>query len=319
MTSITLKAPAKVNLYLKVLKKRDDGFHDILTLFERIDLNDIITIRKTRASGITVTSDRFIVRDPRDNLVYKAADALMRSCRVREGAAIHIRKYIPIGSGLGGGSSDAAAVLKGINELFSLEVSRARLMRIGGALGSDVNFFLMDCPFAIGKGKGDRLERLTITRKFWHIVVFPHFKLATKDVYAAFDASTSTLNKGKTLSYYAGRGLFPRRRVDLALTKRVSDATITSSRMFGQRAGRLMSILHNDLQQVVVARKKTVASLIQRLATSSGHTAIISGSGPSVFCLFAQRKEVIRAKERFVRNLAAHDKARWRIFVAGTL
>ena len=119
MNSIKISAPAKVNLFLKVLNKRKDGYHNILTLFERISLADVITISK-RPSGIALTSDKFITRNPKDNLAYKAAELILKKGRIKSGVKIHIKKNIPIAAGLGGGSSDAASVLMGLNDLFGI-------------------------------------------------------------------------------------------------------------------------------------------------------------------------------------------------------
>ena len=131
MRSITLTAPAKVNLFLKVLNRRKDGYHNILTLFERISLSDKITISKI-PSGIIVTSDKFITSNPKDNLAYKAAESIIGCGGLKgeyEGVRIRVRKVIPIAAGLGGGSSDAAAVLVGHNVPSHLKGDRRVIAR----------------------------------------------------------------------------------------------------------------------------------------------------------------------------------------------
>ncbi|MFC1590370.1 4-(cytidine 5'-diphospho)-2-C-methyl-D-erythritol kinase [Candidatus Omnitrophota bacterium] len=292
MNSITLKAPAKVNLFLKVLKKRRDGFHEILTLFERIGLFDIIKIKRLKKKGIRVTSDKYIVRNTRANLAYKAARILMDHCGVDEGLHIHIKKNIPIGSGLGGGSSDAAAVFKGVNTLLGLRVSGAALLKLSRQIGSDIGFFTIDRRFAIGKGKGDTLRSINIYRKLWHLLIVPDFKCPTKDIYNA---------------------------LDLTLTKHTAGVKINCFKKLKAGTGGLIDMLHNDLQRSVIEKRQKVGRIIERLASSCGCKAIISGSGPSVFCLFGNRKEAIRARDRFLGCLPARRTMKgWRIFVVST-
>ncbi|MDP2912928.1 MAG: 4-(cytidine 5'-diphospho)-2-C-methyl-D-erythritol kinase, partial [Candidatus Omnitrophota bacterium] len=154
MASITIKAPAKINLFLKILNKRKDSYHNILTLFERISLTDEVQISKIR-KGIEVFSDRFITRDPRDNLAFKAAQLIMSKKRLKAGVRIFIKKRIPVAAGMGGGSSDAASALVGINRLFKLRFGEKELARLAGQLGADCPFFISNKPFAIGRSRGD--------------------------------------------------------------------------------------------------------------------------------------------------------------------
>ena len=286
MNSITLAAPAKVNLFLKVLNKRKDSYHNILTLFERISLADTVTISKV-PRGISVFSDRPITARPADNIAYKAAELILKRAGVKEGVMIRIKKRIPIAAGLGGGSSDAAAVLSGINRLFGLDINKGRLMRLGAELGADVPFFLFNAPFAIGKSRGDRLEALNIGRKFWHILVYPGFKVATKDVYRAFD---------------------------FALTRKYGDDKMA----FPKDWDRLGDLIHNDLGAVVVRKRPVIGKVIKCLVSSLDKKTIVSGSGPSVFCLYRTRKEAIRARRRLSRSVPAASRKGWQVFIVGT-
>src|SRR3990167_5476608 len=161
MSSIEIDAPAKVNLYLKVLNKRKDSYHNILTVFERITLSDKIRISKIpNYKGIVVTSDRFITKNPKDNLAYKAAELILRYKRINNGVGIAITKRIPVAAGLAGGSSDAAGVLVGINKLFNLKLTTKKMLTLGVSLGADVPFFILKAPFAIGRSKGERLKKM---------------------------------------------------------------------------------------------------------------------------------------------------------------
>jgi 4-diphosphocytidyl-2C-methyl-D-erythritol kinase len=377
MTSITLDAPAKVNLFLKVLGKRKDSYHNILTVFEKISLADTIRISKI-PSGIEVSSDRFITRSPEDNIAYRAARMLIRKKRLKCGVRIQIIKRIPVAAGLGGGSSDAAAVLLGINRLFRLNLTKRALLGLGAALGADVPFFLLEKPFAIGRSKGERLEAIDSRKRYWHLIANPGFKVSTKDIYNAFDAATSL-------------GINPeqRRRVDrsgFALTRPASgvkmklsglkvgasirllaESSDLSSEAFNLSSlnakgeaenhamprptpmqpahsspplkvrgflrrriksllkdgladiGALESMLSNDLEEIVVYRNRTVGVMIRRLAGLLGRKAIVSGSGPSVFCLCSTGKEARRARKAFLSGLPGRGKRTgWQVFVART-
>ncbi|MBI5144403.1 MAG: 4-(cytidine 5'-diphospho)-2-C-methyl-D-erythritol kinase, partial [Candidatus Omnitrophica bacterium] len=270
MTSIELKAHAKVNLFLKVLNKRSDSYHNILTIFERISLCDKVKISKI-PEGIVVSSDRFITRHPKDNLAYKAARAILNNKRFNGGVKIRIRKIIPIGGGLGGGSSDAAAVLVGIDRLFNLKLKKKALMKLGGRLGADVPFFLSDAPFAIGRSRGDRLEVIPSKKRFWHLLVYPGFELSTKEVYEAFD-----------------------RHLPKGLTRKRDGVKIPFSLASSTDFDAVESMLYNDLEDTARSKKDIIDYIIKRLALRLGKKAILSGSGPSLFCLYRTRKEAVK-------------------------
>ena len=159
---LRLHAPAKLNLYLRILGRRPDGYHELETLFERIDLADELTF-KPQARGITMTCDDPTLACGASNLVTKAAHLLQQTCNVSQGAAIHLAKRIPIAAGLGGGSSDAAATLIGLNRLWALRLSAQRLRQLAGPLGADVPFFLERGPFAAAKPL--KKSSLTVSRR----------------------------------------------------------------------------------------------------------------------------------------------------------
>jgi 4-diphosphocytidyl-2-C-methyl-D-erythritol kinase len=290
MESITLSAPAKVNLMLKVLGRRADGYHDILTLFERISLSDTVTITKTRG-GIDIVSDRPITARPEDNIAYKAAAAALGYAGSDKGVKIEIKKRIPIAAGLGGGSSDAAAVLSGINRLFSLNMDNRALRRLGAGLGADVPFFLLGRPFALGRGIGERLRVVMPRFKLWHLIIYPGFKVATKGVYEAFDS------------------LKPK-----CLTMKNTGVRINSLKHWGD----MEPLLCNDLEEIAAGRIPVIGKIIKCLASSLGKKAIVSGSGPSVFCLYRTGKEARKAKDRLFRCVPEAARRRWQVFVVGT-
>lgn len=288
MNSITLTAPAKVNLFLKVLNKRSDAYHNIFTLFERVSLADKIKITKI-PKGIVVSSDVFITANPKLNLVYKAAELILKYKKARSGVKIKISKKIPIAAGLGGGSSDAAATLAGINRLFGMKLGQAKLVSLGRQLGADVPFFVLDTAFAFGRSRGDKLEAAKPGLTLWHLIINPGFKVAAKDVYEAFDLTTN--------------------RTDAKIHNRTKIFTDLNA---------LESMLHNDLEDIVVAKKDGVGNIIKRLASSLGKKAILSGSGPSVFCLYGTRKEAVAAKKRLLASVPPAEREGWQVVVART-
>ena len=288
MNSIELTAPAKVNLVLKVLNKRKDSYHNLLTLFERISLADRIKISRID-KGIIVACDRPVTARSRDNIAYKAAELILRAAKANAGVRIYIKKRIPIAAGLGGGSSDAAAVLIGINKLFRLNLSKGRLAHMAAKLGADVPFFIFDAPFAIGRGIGDRLEKTGLNTKLYHIIIYPGFKMAAKDVYREFDASKRLTNSphGAKITLPKGRNGFE-------------------------------GLLHNDLETIVTAKRPVVGKVMRCLASSLGRKALVSGSGPSVFCLCRTGKEAIKARNKLLNNVSKRSRKRWQVFVAWT-
>ncbi|MFA4981598.1 MAG: 4-(cytidine 5'-diphospho)-2-C-methyl-D-erythritol kinase [Candidatus Omnitrophota bacterium] len=310
MTSIELTAPAKVNLVLKILGKRKDSYHNIYTLFEKISLCDRIRITKIR-EGIIVSSDRFITRSPKDNLVYKAAKLFLGRHKLKYGVKIDIKKKIPIAGGLGGGSSDAASVLMGMDRLFGLKIGRAGLLSLAARLGSDVPFFILDVPFAVGRGRGERLEKADVRKRLWHLIIYPGFKVSTKDVYEAFDAHQEALVPRR------GSGSRPEHLPKALTTRHCGDRIIRQS-AGSMDFGEIESMLYNDLEETVIAKKETIGKVIERLASSLNKKAIVSGSGPSVFCLYRDGKEALAAKRRLLGSLPAPERASWQVFVAKT-
>lgn len=309
MKSITLTAPAKVNIFLKILNKRKDGYHNILTLFERISLADKITISKM-PRGIVMSSDKFITDDPKDNLVYKAAELILKykemdrgliraekggEIREKKGVRIRVEKRIPIAAGLGGGSSDAASVLVGMNRLFDMGLKEDELAALGRKIGADVPFFIMDTPFAIGTGRGDELKKADIAARPWHLIINPGFRLPTKDIYEAYDKAGL---KGLTM-----------KGADVRIHRSLSGSVNFKS---------LEQVLYNDLGLIAIAKKRVLGSIVERLAYHLGKKAIVSGSGPSVFCLYRTGKEAGKAKEKLFRNVPAQERKLWQVFIART-
>lgn len=293
MQTLTLKSPAKLNLYLNVLRKRPDGYHEIETLFERISIFDDITLRK-RKDGITLSSsDKTLPTDER-NLAFKAAMLLKKKFNVKDGVSIYIRKRIPIGAGLGGGSSNGATVLKGLNSLWRLGLSKPQLMRLGKNLGADVPFFLMDTPMALGYGIGENLKPLPkLRRPLWHLVVNPGVFVSTKKAY---------------------------KWADLALTRKKGGAKILASVLSrclavgGQEGSSLDRLLYNSLESAVLPAYKEIAVIKDKLKMLGARAVLMSGSGSTAFAVCENEKEAKALGGVFSR----FKKRNWQVFVART-
>ncbi len=181
-SKIELLSPAKINLYLNIVGKYPGGYHRIESIAERVSLCDRLSIQVNRKPAINITSSNRRL-ETEENLSYRAARLMKRKFRLPFGFDIYLEKNIPVGSGLGGGSSNAAFTILGIKQLFSLQVCRSELEKIGRSLGSDVNFFLSDSRYAYLSGRGERVEPLPSKVKLNHIIIWPGIFVSTKKVY----------------------------------------------------------------------------------------------------------------------------------------
>jgi len=297
--SLLCHCPAKLNLFLDVLNKRPDGFHNILTLFERISLADTIRLTEINNDEIVVTSsgEDFLPCD-QGNLVYQAADLLRRSQGIKKGVKIELKKEIPVGAGLGGGSSDAASTLMGINKLFSLKLSKGTLVSYANRLGSDVAFFVLNKRFAIGKERGGELTPVAIPNNliFWHILFVLPIKIMTKDVYGLWDK----LRKGKK---------------SLKLTKKPHDVNILISYLKRNDVSSLNRNIYNQLSETVMNSYGLVSELKADLLKSGLKNVHMSGSGPTLFMTFKKQKEAQAAFEDMTHRFSH----RCRVILTSTL
>src|SRR4051812_28052544 len=183
---LTLQAPAKVNLTLEVLGRRPDGYHDVCSVVQAISLADELTFAP--AANITLRCSQPELQGP-GNLACRAADLLRRATGVRDGAALTLTKRVPVAAGLGGGSSDAAAALRGLNTLWRLRLAEERLADLAAQLGSDVPFFLQPGGCALVEGRGERLTPLPALPTQWLVLVKPPVGISAAAAYGALDRS----------------------------------------------------------------------------------------------------------------------------------
>lgn len=268
-----IRAPAKVNLSLRVVGKRRDGYHLLDTVMVPVGLYDEIRITrpKSRTAGkgvLKVTCNHPLVPSGRENLAYQAASLLLTKKGVLDPVHIHIRKRIPVGGGLGGGSSDAAATLQGLNRLFHLGLQSRELLSLAASLGADVPFFIRARPVR-ARGIGELLRPLPGFPRLWLIILYPGFPLSTRWVYQHLRFSK--------------------------LTKDIENTRINFPLRDPEEVRRL---LVNDLEKVAMRRYPRIAFLKERLFQEGAAGALMSGSGSSVFGIFSSAQ---RAREAFRR------------------
>lgn len=285
-------SPAKLNLYLEILDKRPDGYHNIITLFERVSLADEILIRESEGDSITLESDSQDIPLDRRNLVYKAAAILRDGVGIRKGVSFQIKKRIPAGAGLGGGSSNAAAALIGLNWLWRLGLSRKKLWEYAAKLGSDVAFFISDASFAWGSSRGEKIQPLRrLNKKLWHIILVPDVTVSTQKIYQEFDRNADIRVCRPADRDYGGR------------TRRISQ----------KGHFRIDKILFNRLEETTFKRYPMVKKLKEELIMQGLSHTLMSGSGGSVFGIVRSRKEGLRIAEHF------HHRKGVKTFVVKTM
>jgi len=262
MQTLTLKAPAKVNYRLDVLRRRPDGYHDLRMIMQRFDLCDEIELTLTATPGIRVTCGKDGVPDGPGNIAWRAAEALLALAGREIGVDIRITKRIPVAAGLGGGSSDGATVLMGLNQLLGLELPDARLMEIGVKLGADVPFFIFKRT-ALAEGIGERLTAIDDIPQVWLTVVNPNVPVSTAWAYQ-----------------------------NLQLTNRNDDFRIPR---FYSSIEDICAILGNDLEAVTMQRYPVISEIKESLRSLGAAGVLMSGSGPTVFGIFGQEADARKA------------------------
>ncbi len=290
MTSVTLKSPAKLNLYLKVIGKRADGFHELVTLFERIDLHDILRFQNNASGKIRIVCRHPQVPKGPKNLVYQVAQRLRKDFGLAQGVTVTIQKRIPIAAGLAGGSSNAATTLLGLNRLWGLGLSQQKLIEYANQLGSDITFFLHDCRWALGQGRGEKITPLRISARCSQILVVPKIPMLSRDVFGALNlpVTLSADPTGTASSKPLRSRPDPR---NLKLTKKESNVNILSHFLQANDFERVGKCLHNDLEVPILKLRPELAQVKRRLQELNPCGTSFSGSGPSVFSVVKNLRE----------------------------
>ena len=273
MRSVRVPAFAKVNLCLHVLAKRPDGFHELRTVFQAISLHDTLTISWMRRPGIVIETDDPALPTGRENLVWRAVDALRREFGIRSGVGVELAKRIPVGRGLGGGSSDAAAALVGLLRLTRKKLPTARLVEIAASLGADVSFFLFGGR-ALGVSRGNEIYPLPDLPARAVVVVSPRdIAVSTREAYGWVSRRLTNRSPAHKLWSFCALCWSPQ-GADVA----------------------------NDFEAPVFQRHPRLARLKRRLLERGAVEAALAGSGSAVFGVFRSPAQARRAAQGFPRE-----------------
>ncbi len=262
MNSLTLSCPAKVNLYLKVVGRRPDGYHDLVTVMQPLTLADELVLSLTSAN-ISLDCNRPDLPVNNNNLAIRAAMAFQEATSQTFGVHLRLTKNIPVAAGLGGGSSDAAGVLRGLNRLRGQPLSSNRLHQVARSLGADVPFFLLSGS-ALGQGIGDKLSPLILPAD-WFVLLNPGFPVSTAWVYGNLQPPFAVPQKD--------------------FFDRLAQEHPTHW-------------LHNDLEAVTLTRYPELADLKRLILNEGALGTLMSGSGPTVFGIFKEKSVAVQAADR---------------------
>ncbi len=259
---ILVKAPAKVNLTLDVKYKRQDGYHELETVMHQVDLFDRLFLEVGGDQSIVINSNSQEIPHDYDNLVYKAAQTIMEKYGFKAGVNVFIEKNIPVEAGLAGGSSDAAAALYGINELFSLGASMEELLEMGATLGSDIPFCLYGAT-ALARGRGELLEAMPQGPELILVLVKPPFQVSTAEVYRSLDLDQINLHPN-----------------NLQFLGAWAECNLNA----------IAANMVNVLESVTINKYPELERIKKELVGMGALNAVMSGSGPTIMGLFADRE-----------------------------
>ena len=263
-TTVTLAARAKINLFLRVLSRSDDGFHGVETLLCLIDLADTLTAERREGRGATIEVEGADTGPPEQNLAVRAAERVLEATGNRFAVHLKLVKRIPIRAGLGGGSSDAAAALHLVNHLAGNAVPRHELLQFAAQVGSDVPFFFTGAPLALAWGRGERMIRLPPLPQSPALLVIPPVPIPTSEAYAWVDAAGATSARRGALA------------LDLDAVSRWGD--------IGRMAG-------NDFESPVFSRHGNIRAAFEALVSTRPLVCRMSGSGSTLFAIYRSSRD----------------------------
>ncbi|MDT8318848.1 MAG: 4-(cytidine 5'-diphospho)-2-C-methyl-D-erythritol kinase [bacterium] len=285
METVKLLSPAKVNLVLNVEGRRPDGYHDLDMVMAKISIYDEVSL-SLKPEGVSLSCDNSDVPSGSENIAWKAASVLIEAKRLETGVHIHIEKNIPMGGGLGGGSADAATVLKGLNSLTGDRATMGELMEIGLSLGADVPFFLFEGGAARAGGVGEVLSPIEDLPELWMVLINPGVHVQTAAIFG---------------------------RLNLGLTKNTKNHKIIR---FNRDICQVVSLLHNDLESVTFNIYPEVEKAKDLLYRHGAAGALMSGSGSTVFGIYSDKGAAQDSMAAIQNDLTAMG---WKSFLAGAL
>ncbi|MCG8606505.1 4-(cytidine 5'-diphospho)-2-C-methyl-D-erythritol kinase [bacterium] len=271
MHSIRLPSYAKINLGLRIIGRRADGFHEIETLLQQISLHDDIVLEDMETPQITFHCDSPGIPTGEDNICVKAAKLLSETGSVKRGISIRLNKRIPVGAGLGGGSSNGAVVLMGLNELWNLNLAEKDLLRLAAELGSDVPFFIRGGT-AIARGRGEILTSLTKGFDMPVLLIYPEIEISTKWAY---------------------------QQLNLSLTMKKKASTLMSFKDINFNNVDFNSLFYNEFENVVFNQYPLLRDIKDTVGEQQSVFASMSGSGSSIFGIFQKRRQAEQARALF--------------------
>lgn len=279
MNKITLKAYAKINLGLDVIRRMENGYHEVRMVMQSIDLYDKVNIYRNRTGNIKVSTNLSFLPTGPDNLVYKAAALLKDEFGIKDGVNLDLYKFIPVAAGMAGGSTDAAAVLKGMNTMFNLGLSDEELMARGAKLGADIPYCIMGGT-ALAEGIGEILTPLMPCPKCYVVIGKPPISVSTKFVYEHLVLDENTVHPD----------------IDGIIEN------ITNGNIYG-----VADRISNVLETVTETEYPIISSIKKKMISMGALNSIMSGSGPTVFGIFDNEEKAIECKEalkkeRLTRN-----------------
>lgn len=270
MDKLELKALAKINLGLDVLGRRENGYHDVRMVMQTIYLYDHVTLEKTREPGIHLETNLSYLPVDENNIAYKASKLLMEEFQIQEGMKIKLRKFIPVSAGMAGGSTNAAAVLFGMNRMFELGLSEQQLKDRGVTLGADVPYCIMRGT-VLAEGIGEILMPLSPMPKCYVLIAKPGISVSTKTVYEKFDALTEVAHPD----------------ID-GLIRGLDEGNLH----------KVASSMGNVLEGVTIGEYPVIEEIKRTMKQEGALNAMMSGSGPTVFGIFEDRKTAKRAYDK---------------------
>ena len=272
MNEYRIKAYAKINLGLDVVRRLENGYHEVKMVMQTVGIYDVLDFERTDG-GIVITTDSGELPTDENNLIYKAAKLMMETYPISGGVKIHLEKHIPIAAGMAGGSTDAAAVLKGLNALLQTGLSVRQMCRLGEQLGSDIPFCLIGGT-CLATGRGEKIRRIEAMPEGYLVLVKPDFGISTPWAYAHFDPQAV------------------QRRPDVEAMRRAI------------RSGRLSAVgdeMVNLLEPAALSEYPILSTIKEELRRQGAAGVLMSGSGPTVYGLF-ERPEAAEAAAAVCRE-----------------
>ena len=268
MNEYQMKAYAKINLGLDVVRRLENGYHEVKMVMQTVGIYDVLSFERM-GEGIIVTTDSGELPTNEDNLIYKAAKLMMETYGIQEGVRIHLEKHIPIAAGMAGGSTDAAATMKGINRLFDLGCTLEELMRLGVKIGADVPYCIMGGT-ALAEGIGEKLTALPPAPECYLLVAKPDINVSTKFVYEHLDAA----------------GVEKHPDID-GMVKAIEEESLQG----------VLDRMENVLESVTVPAYPIIDTIKERMKELGAVNSLMSGSGPTVFGIFIEKDKAKEAYE----------------------